>query len=243
MNGPAPSLEQMTVTSHERATPSLVYRALLRSIRSGSMVPGGKLPNERDLAVQLHTSRTAVRQALAMMEREGLVHRRVGAGTFLTDDADQVFDRLDQTEIGTHDTVPTLAEIVEARLLFEPGMMHLVVGRADAEDFAAMRQQLQAILDAPTWRDFKESIYALHRQIVEATRNRFLMQVFATVLTDRREVQFDGRGIERPAPLPVRQQTHGDLAEVVDALEARDARRAERLIGDYLTRMLAIINI
>jgi DNA-binding FadR family transcriptional regulator len=233
----------MTVTSHERATPSLVYRALLRSIRSGSMVPGAKLPNERDLAVQLHTSRTAVRQALAMMEREGLVHRRVGAGTFLTNEAGRVFDRLDQTETGMHENVPTLAEIVEGRILFEPGMMHLVVARAEAEDFASMRQQLQSILDAPTWRDFKESIYALHRHIVEASRNRFLIQVFAIVVTDRREVQFDGRDVERPAPLPVRRQTHGDLSELVDALEARDARRAERLIGDYLTRMLAIINI
>lgn len=243
MNRLAHSLEQMTVTSHERATPSLVYRALLRSIRSGSMVPGAKLPNERDLALQLHTSRTAVRQALGMMEREGLVHRRVGAGTFLTNDADRVFDRLDQTEIDAHENVPTLAEIVEARLLFEPGMMHLVVGRAEVGDFAAMRVQLRAILDAPTWRDFKESIYALHLQIFEASRNRFLIQLFATVVTDRREVHFDGRDIERPAPLPVRKQTHADLAELVDALEARDARRAERVIADYLTRILAVINI
>ena len=56
------------------------------------MVPGAKLPNERDLAQQLKTSRTAVRSALAMMERQGLIRRRVGSGTFLTDDADRVFE-------------------------------------------------------------------------------------------------------------------------------------------------------
>ena len=44
------------------------------------MVPGAKLPNERDLAQQLNTSRTAVRSALAMMDRQGLVLRRVGSG-------------------------------------------------------------------------------------------------------------------------------------------------------------------
>ena len=38
------------VATNERATPSLVYRALLRSIREGLMVPGAKLPNERELA-------------------------------------------------------------------------------------------------------------------------------------------------------------------------------------------------
>ena len=61
------------------------------------MVPGAKLPNERELAQQLKTSRTAVRSALAMMERQGLVHRRVGSGTFLADDARDVFSRMDQT--------------------------------------------------------------------------------------------------------------------------------------------------
>ena len=93
------------IATNERATPSLVYRALLRSIRDGLMVPGAKLPNERDLAQQLNTSRTAVRSALAMMERQGLVLRRVGSGTYLTDDADLVFDRMDQTSIGSHEAV------------------------------------------------------------------------------------------------------------------------------------------
>ena len=65
------ALAQLAViATNDRATPSLVYRALLRSIRDGLMVPGAKLPNERELAQQLNTSRTAVRSALAMMERQ-----------------------------------------------------------------------------------------------------------------------------------------------------------------------------
>src|SRR4029453_11250359 len=99
MTAPA-ALPQLTAAStNDRATPSLVYRSLLRSIKDGLMVPGAKLPNERELAQQLNTSRTAVRSALAMMERQGLVLRRVGSGTYLTDNADLVFDRMDQTNI------------------------------------------------------------------------------------------------------------------------------------------------
>ena len=108
------------IATHDRATPSLVYRSLLRSIHDGHMVPGARLPNERDLARRLKTSRTAVRSALAMMERQGLVSRRVGSGTYLTDDADMVFDRMDQTSIGSHEAVPSFAEIVEGRLLYFP---------------------------------------------------------------------------------------------------------------------------
>ncbi|MBS3650052.1 FadR family transcriptional regulator [Pseudaminobacter sp. 19-2017] len=231
------------IATNERATPSLVYRALLRSIRERLLVPGAKLPNERDLAQQMNTSRTAVRSALAMMERQGLVLRRVGSGTYLTEDADLVFDRMDQTSIGNHEAVPSFAEIVEGRLLFEPAMMHLVVGRVQEEDILEMRRILELILESPNWEDFKEQIYALHRQIFAATKNKFLVQIMASILDDRRAVMFDGRDTDKPAPEPVRQQTHKDLKAIVDAIAVGNARQAEELVSDHLMRTLATINI
>lgn len=231
------------IATNERATPSLVYRSLLRGIRDGRMVPGAKLPNERDLAQQLNTSRTAVRAALAMMEREGLVRRRVGSSTFLTEDADQVFGRMDQTSVANHEQVPSFAEIVEGRLLFEPAMMHLVVNRVDENEIAGMRRMLDEILSAPTWEDFKENIYALHRQIFAATKNKFLEQIMTSILDDRRAVLFDGRDTDRPAPEAVRHQTHKDIKAIVDAVAARNGKLAEELVSDHLMRTLATINI
>jgi len=238
------ALQQLAaIATNERATPSLVYRALLRSIRDGLMVPGAKLPNERELAQQLNTSRTAVRSALAMMERQGLVLRRVGSGTYLTDDADLVFDRMDQTNVGSHEAVPSFAEIIEGRLLFEPAMMHLVVNRVEEEDILEMRRILEQIVVAPTWEHFKEQIYALHRQIFASTKNKFLMQIMSSILDDRRAVLFDGRDTDKPAPEPVRHHTHKDLKAIVDAIAARDAELAEELVADHLMRTLATINI
>ena len=241
---PKAALETLTaVSTHDRATPSLVYRSLLKSIHDGHMVPGAKLPNERDLALQLKTSRTAVRSALAMMERQGLIRRRVGSGTFLADDADSIFGRMDQTSIGTHNNVPSFVEIVEGRLLFEPAMMELVVNRVEDHEIEAMRQTLGAILAAPTWHEFKERIYALHAQIFAATKNRFLMQIMESILADRRAVLFDGKDTDKPAPRPVREQTHKELSAIVAAIADRKAQRAEALISDHLMRTLATINI
>ena len=240
-NGATPQLA--SISTNERATPSLVYRALLRSIRDGLMVPGAKLPNERELALQLNTSRTAVRSALAMMERQGLVHRRVGSGTFLTDDAQNVFDRMDQTSAAPHDSVPSFGEIVEGRLLFEPAMMHLVVNRVQEAEIAEMRRLLDEIVSSPTWEDFKESIYALHRAMFAATKNKFLVQIMSSILDDRRAVLFDGHDTDKPAPDPVKLQTHKDLKAIVDAIADRNAKRAEELVSDHLMRTLATINI
>lgn len=232
-----------TIATNDRATPSLVYRSLLRSIKDGLMVPGAKLPNERELAQQLNTSRTAVRSALAMMESQGLLRRRVGSGTFLTEDARDVFERMDQTDTTEHEAVPSFAEIVEGRLLFEPAMMHLVVRRVQDHEIAEMRRILEEILDVPTWKDFKESIYALHRQIFSATKNKFLEQIMAAILDDRRAVLFDGRDTDKPTPDPVRQQTYKELGAIVDAIADRNGKRAEKLVSDHLMRILATINI
>jgi DNA-binding FadR family transcriptional regulator len=207
------------------------------------MVPGAKLPNERDLAQRFGTGRAAVRSALAMMEQQGLVRRQVGSGTYLTDDADQVFNRMDETGAPAHDDVPSLAEIAEGRLLFEPAMMHLVVSRVQDSEITQMRRSLDQILEAPTWVEFKERIYGLHRQIFASTRNKFLMQIMGSILDDRRAVLFDGRDTGKPAPEPVRRQTVRDLKAIVDAIAQRNGSRAERLVSDHLMRTLATINI
>ena len=243
MSNAQPLPDPVTVISNEKASPSLVYRALLRSLGSGTLEPGAKLPNERELASQLNTSRTAVRSALSLMERQGLVRRQVGAGTFLTEDAASVFERLDQTSVASHEEVPSFLEIAEGRLLFEPAMMHLVATRAEPADIACMRRILDKIIDAPTWRDFKEAIYALHQQLFSATKNRFLMQIMDSILADRRAVAFDGRDTDKPAPDAVRRQTHKELEAIVDAIANQDAKRAENLVSDHLMRTLATINI
>lgn len=46
--------------------------------------PGDRLPSEPDFATELGVSRTTLRQALARIERAGLVERRPGAGTVVT---------------------------------------------------------------------------------------------------------------------------------------------------------------
>jgi DNA-binding FadR family transcriptional regulator len=121
--------------------------------------------------------------------------------------------------------------------------MHLVIRRVEEHEVVEMRRILEAVLGAPTWEDFKESIYALHRQIFASTKNKFLEQVMALILDDRRAVLFDGRDTDKPAPDLVRQQTHRELRAIVDAIADRNAKRAEKLVSDHLLRTLATINI
>lgn len=60
-----------------------VKRHLLAHIES--LAPGSAVPTERELATELETSRTTVRQALLELVAEGRLVRRQGAGTFVAE--------------------------------------------------------------------------------------------------------------------------------------------------------------
>lgn len=60
-----------------------VYLVLRERIASGGLVSGDILPGEQALAAEHSVSRITVRRALAELEREGLIDRRRGAGTFV----------------------------------------------------------------------------------------------------------------------------------------------------------------
>src|SRR3977135_2143547 len=60
-----------------------IKNVLRKSIESGEIHPGGGLASERDLAKIHQVSLMTARHALTSLEREGIVERRRGAGTFV----------------------------------------------------------------------------------------------------------------------------------------------------------------
>ncbi|HKY55455.1 MAG TPA: GntR family transcriptional regulator [Anaerolineales bacterium] len=69
---------------HERKTLTEVAQQELRkAIASGTYRPGSQLPTEAELCEMLGVSRTVVREALRVLEDDGLVARRHGVGTFV----------------------------------------------------------------------------------------------------------------------------------------------------------------
>ena len=62
-----------------------VYLVLRERIARGGLAGGHALPGEQALAAEHSVSRITVRRALAELEREGLIQRRRGAGTFVAE--------------------------------------------------------------------------------------------------------------------------------------------------------------
>jgi GntR family transcriptional regulator len=74
-----------TLTKTEGVALYVQVRETLRErIRTGALKPGEKLPAEDELATQFGVSRMTVRQGISDLTDEGMLYRRRGAGTFVT---------------------------------------------------------------------------------------------------------------------------------------------------------------
>lgn len=62
-----------------------IYRQLREHILRGALPSGARLPSARALAKDLKLSRNTIEGALAQLEAEGFLARRVGAGSFVAD--------------------------------------------------------------------------------------------------------------------------------------------------------------
>lgn len=60
-----------------------VYNALRSRIEQGQLAPGERLETEMELRKQFGVSRETIRRALAMLESEGYIIRKVSSGTFV----------------------------------------------------------------------------------------------------------------------------------------------------------------
>lgn len=114
----------------DKASPVPYYyqlRQLLeRAVTSGSLEPGSQVPTEAALCERFDVSRTVVRQALSDLEREGLVTRIKGKGTFVS--SPKLTEHVIQTLTSFHEDRTAEGQRLETkviRLEVEPVSPHV----------------------------------------------------------------------------------------------------------------------
>ncbi len=90
-----------------------IYRQIVNQVKylvaSGQLVPNDELPGVRLLAEQLSITPNTVVKAYRELEREGLIYKRQGAGTYVSDVASPLA-RKEQKRILTQRTDALLAD-------------------------------------------------------------------------------------------------------------------------------------
>ncbi len=71
-----------------------IQRKIRQMIYSGKIRPGSRLPSENSLAEQFGVARMTIRHALSHLVKEGIVFKKRGVGTFVTDKSDILMTKL-----------------------------------------------------------------------------------------------------------------------------------------------------
>jgi GntR family transcriptional regulator len=122
-----------------------VMRDLKEQIVSGKLAPGSRLPSEASLTGRYHVSRVVIRQALQILEDEGLIDRERGRGTFVSQ---QVVDDAAPRITGSledliHMSPGTTLRVAEFRLVkVTPDLAEVFATALDADLFFVKRVRL-----------------------------------------------------------------------------------------------------
>lgn len=212
----------MLNATDQRLAPQ-AYERILDLILSGKTPPGDLL-NERGLAEMFDMSRTPIRDALLMLESEGLLVRRGRRG-------------LQVKQMRLEDLIDAL----QIRLLLEPAVAKMAAGnvdRAELEALAVSFQELLETADATGGGVDREEARALdnrlHGLISDTAGNP---QLSSIVLTLRRQTQiFDIKSLPERA-----QDTCREHLDIIEALLSGDGDSASEAMARHIDGVRASI--
>ena len=100
--------------------------------------PGSKLPNEFELGEKFGVGRSTIREAVKLLSSKGIVEVRRGSGTYVLTTALGVGDPLGLSAV--QDKTALALDLVNVRLLLEPGIAEMAANNATDEDIARLRR-------------------------------------------------------------------------------------------------------
>lgn len=208
-----------------------VRARLEEAIRTGRLLPGDKLPSERDLMAMMGVGRPAIRDALAALARIGLVTTASGGRTrvsvpnpkHLLDELGSVVRHLMRDPDGAR-------QFEQARAVFEAGLVRWVAQHATLGQVGELRTALDrnesAIGDQPR---FVDTDVAFHRALATIPSNPVLLALH--------DASVEWLILQRPPltdPAANNRMSHAGHTAIYEAIAARNAEAAAAAMQQHL---------
>lgn len=203
-------------THNRKTTAEVVAEALRRAILEGAL-SGGERLRQNELASQFGVSRMPIREALRLLETEGLVTAQPHRGYTVTQLSPE-----------------QLEEIYEIRTCLEAMAARLGVPLLRDDDLSALEGLYDAMRDASDVPTFLRLNRAFHGRIYEASGRRRLCDLIDRFRDEVEPylrlylslVRQDDRG-------------HQDHGAILEACRQRDGELAARRTSEHLSRIAA----
>jgi DNA-binding FadR family transcriptional regulator len=159
-----------------------VARSIVRRIRTEGLGPGAQLPSEAQMLKEYGIGRGSMREALRILEVNGLIRLKPGpgGGPVVAGVQSEHFGRMATLYFQAQGT--TFRELIEARLTLEPLMARLAAERQDPELLEQL-PQAAAIARVGDDEEYLRSTNDFHRLVAVMSGNG-IMNLFGQSISD-----------------------------------------------------------
>lgn len=214
-----------------------IAEQLVQLIRNGDILPGQRLPSERDLAARFDVSRPTIREAMIALEVSKMVDVRSGSGVYV----------LPQASLGKltiDEDLPGPYEILEARALIEGETAALAAQRMSNEELQALGQLLNKLIaeiDSGDIEAAEQLDQQFHLTIAKGSRNSALLSAI-TWLWELRKNSEIATVFHRHAREEGSTPSREEHQNILDAITRRDPAAAREAMTSHLERVVVNLN-
>ncbi|MBE9543164.1 MAG: FadR family transcriptional regulator [Proteobacteria bacterium] len=207
-----------------------VYNQIVLLISRGKLIPGDKIPSERDLAVDLGVSRQSIREALSRAEIMGLIEVRQGEGSFILSSINKSLKP--PLTIIIEKEAGRIFEFLEIRKLIEGWCAEKAATEATIEDLENMEEILDEMKKvASKDKQWEELDLKFHLSFAKATHNVIAVHMMEALKTNFRPFFKFTKSMPRSEKIDVLWQHH---YEIFTAIKHRNPEAAQEKVIDHL---------
>lgn len=204
-----------------------VVDRLRRAIALGVLLPGDRLPAERTLADQLGVSRVTIREALRIMQGEGLLVTKRGSGGTVVSNAARTSGRISE---GYHAEVE---QVFEFRVAVESMAASLAAARSNPADLEALLACQDAIAESTNVDTFRRADSQFHLSVARMSANNMLEHS----IEDARAAAFSWLDLRQFTVF--KESSISAHAAIIDAITRNDTHAAARAMTRHIDQARA----
>lgn len=209
--------------------PDKVAERILHLIEEKHLLPGDRLPPERELAEMMGVSRPILREALRALSFMRVIENRRRVGSFITSLKPELLVERLEFVFSLDDS--TYLDVLQARKVVEAGLAELAAINITEDEIKQLESCLErsaAVIDDPA--QFLQVDLELHSIVSTAARNRILERFMASI------VKLGIHSRSRTSQLAdVRARTMRDHQVIVAALKAHDPQAASQAMRQHIS--------
>jgi GntR family transcriptional repressor for pyruvate dehydrogenase complex len=187
----------------------------------GELVPGSRLPPEKDLAERLGLSRSSMREAVKALEVIRVLDVRRGDGTYVTSLEPQLLLEAISFVVDLHDD-DSLLEIFAVRRVLESHATGLAAQQASDDEVAALDAEISGVAPDTDIESLVEHDVRFHSAIALLAGNQYLASLLDSLTSQTVRARV-WRGLTQAGAV---ERTLAEHRAILDAIADHDAELA-----------------